>query len=170
MVRFEFSCPLRGEDAQVRGFEPQQRIRRHHRTCPRSGRYDGREARFSSVLRTTRYVQTPSSEKRDHLFFLLFQRKVRGRLREILYGEEGAISVHCGNADGGHAGIEDVFAVARRIHPSRVDAFRVRADSDVLSDVTEMGSGSGEAFFNGGLTRKLVLDGFLIAHKERVRP
>jgi len=157
-----------GEDAQVRGFEPQYQIRRHHRTCPRSGLYDVRVTRFSTLLRSARYVQPPSCEKRHHLSFLLFQRQVRGQLRKILHGEEFAIPTHCGNADGGHAGIEDIFAVTGRIHPPRVDALRVRADGDVLSDVTEMRSGSGEAFLNRGLTRELMLEGIHIAHKERV--
>ena len=113
-------------------------------------------------------MQAPSCEKRRHLLFLLFQRKLRGRLRKILHGEEPAISTHCGNADGGHPGVEDVFAVAGRVHPSRVNALRVRADGYVLGDVTETGSGSGEAFFNCGLTRELVLHGFLFEHKKRL--
>src|SRR2546430_3423878 len=100
--------------------------------------------------------------------FLLLRAESRNGAQKILHLEKPARPMHRGNAHGGEPRIQNVFAVARRIHPAAVNDRRTCADGDVFRDDAEARAGFREPSFQIGFTGKLVLEHIQIRHAQSV--
>ena len=100
--------------------------------------------------------------------FLLLHAQFRNGARKILHREKPAGSVHRGDSYGGEPRVQNVLAVARRIHPAAVNDRRTCADGDVFRDGAETRAGFREPSFEIGFAGKLVFEHIQICHAESV--
>src|SRR5206468_4945355 len=81
---------------------------------------------------------------------------------------EATRPVHHGDSYGGEPRVQNVLAVAGRIHPAAVNDLRTRANGNVFRDGAEARAGFREASFKVGFAGKLVLEHIQIRHAESV--
>jgi len=74
--------------------------------------------------------------------------------------------VHGRDSDGGEPRIQNVFAVAGRIHPAGMNDCRSRTDGDVFGDEAEARASFRETNFEIGFTGELMLQHVQIGHAK----
>src|SRR5580704_9676471 len=122
-------------------------------------------ARFARIGRRLDRVQTRCFQQRNDFFLLLLQAQIRDLPGKILHGEKSAASPGRCDAYGRKFGIENVFAMARRMHPSVMNRFGIGTDRDVFRDHCEFRAGLSDALVQGSLTRKLMGEEILMRHE-----
>jgi len=99
---------------------------------------------------------------------LLVEREGLNRAGEVFYGVELMIAGHDGDSDRIYVGIEQVGAVAGRVHPEIVDDDRGRGFGYVFGDEAEVRASIGSAFSERGFALELVGDFGAGGHLARV--
>ncbi len=111
-------------------------------------------------------MESHRTEQRHDLLFLLLYAQFRNGARKILHREKPARPVHGSDSHGGETPIQNIFAVAGRIHPATVNDLRSCSNSDVFRDDAEARAGFREASLKIGFAGKLVLEHIQIRHAE----
>ena len=75
-----------------------------------------------------------------------------------------AAPAHRGNSHGRETGVEDISAVAGRIHPPRVNGFRIGSDGDIFCNHAKSRASLGEAFSQVQLAGELVFEDIVKRH------
>ena len=119
-------------------------------------------------IRGVRNAESQRRKQRNHFLFLLLHAQFRNGLRKILDGKESALSVHGRDSDGGEPRIQNIFAVAWRIHPAGVNRSRSRTDGNIFGDDTETRAGFRETSFEIGFTGELMLEHIQVGHAKGV--
>ncbi len=107
-------------------------------------------------------------KQRSHFFFLLLDTQFRNDLRKILDSEKTPRPAHRRDSHGSEPRIQNILAVAGRIHPAFMNDLGIRTDGDIFRDDAEARAGIREACFEARLVRKLVLEHIQIEHEEGV--
>src|SRR5438552_8811518 len=152
----------------LRQFVQVRHFKTDHRFCRSPPKSCIILTRFPRAFRCDHGSKPHRTQQRNHFLFRLLHAQFRNGARKILHREEPARSVHSGDYYGGEPRIQNVFAVAGRIHPAAVNDRRTRADSDVFRDGAEARAGFREPSFQIRFTGKLVLEHIQICHAQSV--
>jgi hypothetical protein len=87
---------------------------------------------------------------------------------EVFDGEELAVALEDGDADGVEVGVEEIGAVGPGVHPLGVDVSGGRSLGDVLGEGAEAGTGRGGARGKVGLAGELMRQPILLGHAQGV--
>jgi len=123
-------------------------------------------AGFASVFATGRGFEAAGLKKHGDTALLFVNRESFDGAGKILRGKQIAASMHRGDADRGEVGIENVAAMAGRVHPAHVDDLSIFGDGNVLGNQRKVSSGISNAIAQGCFAGVLMLEKLFLSHAQ----